>query len=68
MAIAAWRTSNREIFLLNFKGAYGGTQTLTICRYLPISLRFHSLSSRARAMVVTRSTEAPGTCGSPPIG
>jgi hypothetical protein len=44
--------SNRGILLLTFKGAYGGTQTLSICRYLPISLRFHSLSCRARAMVV----------------
>jgi hypothetical protein len=44
---------------LNFKGAYGGAQTLTICRYLPISLRFHSLSSRAKSNGLDAFTGSP---------
>jgi hypothetical protein len=32
-----------------------GSQPLTMNRYLPVNVRFHSLSSRRRAMVVTCS-------------
>ena len=37
------------------KSLAGKPKPLTINRYLPVSLRFHSLSSRSRAMVVTCS-------------
>ena len=37
------------------KSLAGKPKALTINRYLPVSLRFHSLSSRSRAMVVTCS-------------
>ena len=37
------------------KSLAGKPKALTMNRYLPVSLRFHSLSSRSRAMVVTCS-------------
>ena len=37
------------------KSLAGKLKALTMNRYLPVSLRFHSLSSRSRAMVVTCS-------------
>jgi hypothetical protein len=55
MAIAAWRLGI-EGFPTEFQRCLrGGTQALTICRYLPVNLRFHSLPARKRAMVVACS-------------